>query len=127
MKLSWQWTVGILLFSVAAVVAGVLLFGGDIGSEIAAAACAVAAWMGLHSPVPGPLKGQPKVATLLATVAAGLALKLYGLLSTVAENPWKLLAAWAVILLCCYVAGKPLTHDFGDVDSDAAQQQQKVG
>lgn len=118
-QLSWQWLVGILLAGLAAVVAGVLFFGGDVGGEIAAAACTASAWAGLHSAVPSPLRGKPRVSALVATIAAGLALKLYGLVATLATDHVRLIAAWAVIFGCCFVAGKPLTLDFGDVTDDA--------
>lgn len=122
-QLDLKWLSIILTCSALALVAGILLIGGDIGVEIAGAACSVAAGVGIHSPVPSPLRGKPHIATLIATICGALAVKVYGHMGALppAEHV-QIFSAWAVIFICCFVAGKPLTVRF-DANGDPVQEQ----
>lgn len=116
---SWRVLLPLAALAVAAVVLGPLYLG-SVGGDVGAAGCTLAAWLGLHSPVPSFLKGKPHYAKMAATMCAGLALKLHDALPTLIGGNVQHVAVWLIILVCCAAAGKPLTMDFGDVEDAPA-------
>ena len=107
-KLSWK--VMLVAFPLVAVAQAFATFKltGPLGTSVATLATFLAAYLGMHTEAPAFLVSRPKVASLVALVKAGLAIKL-GLLLPLIPDPRLQLGLWLVIALLAYLAGVPLT------------------
>lgn len=104
----WWSMVIALPFILALVVLGPTHFPGPMGSTLALAGAGLAAFLGLHAPVPASLKSRPWVAKLIFFASSGGVAKLLFFLPLVTE-PHLQSYLWLAIALLSWLAGMPLT------------------
>lgn len=102
--------VAAIVFMVALLIAlgAPLLFGGDVGTNLAVGACALAAWLGINSERPAVLEGHPQLCSTVAVITGGLTIQTFLALPTLALL-WQQTMVWGILVLLCYLSGKPLS------------------
>lgn len=97
-----------LPFILAAVLFGPIHFLGPVGSTLALGGAGLAAFLGLHAPVPQSLKRRPWAAKLIALASGGGVAKLLFFLPLCTE-PHLQAYLWLAVALLSWLAGMPLT------------------
>jgi hypothetical protein len=97
-----------LPFIIFAVVLAPVHFPGASGSTIALAAAGLAAFLGLHAPVPEALKRRPAIAKAIALASGGGVAKLILFLPMVTDARIQG-GIWAAVAFLSWLAGMPLT------------------